>query len=113
MYQSSPPGQPASTGLASCPATSDRSRTINPATYASGSAWTHGPDPPSRRSVARTDASTDRRGSSTRLGRPVDPEVSTTSGAGSSGASSQARRSSVRGEESTRRTVRPRGTLPA
>ena len=51
----------------------------------------HAPSAPSHARVARADASTAPRLSTTRLGRPVDPEVSTTHGAGSSGAPSQAR----------------------
>ena len=74
-----------------CPATSERQITCSPATYVGGSASTQGPLPPSRRSVAATEARTARRDSTTRLGRPVDPEVSTTHGAGSAGASSQRR----------------------
>ena len=74
----------------SWPATSDRQATCSPATYDTGSVSSQRPPAPSRRSVARTEASTARRGSTTRLGRPVDPEVSTTRGGGSCGSASQA-----------------------
>ena len=89
-------GRPASTASTndacsssggSCPATSDRQTTCSPATYDAGSVSSQRPDPPRRRSVART--STARRERTTRLGRPVEPEVSTISGAGSSGLASQ------------------------
>ena len=72
--------QPSSTG--SWPATRDRTITCTPATYDAGSRSAQRPSLPSRRAVAATLASTARRDSSTRLGAPVDPDVSTTAAAG-------------------------------
>ncbi len=78
----------------SCPATSDRQITWTPATYDGGRTSTQRPAAPRRRSVAATEASTAARESSTRLGAPVEPEVSTTRRT-SSGPSSQPRRAAT------------------
>ncbi len=88
--QPSPPGHACSGSTGSCPATSERTTTCTPATYVAGNRSTHGPEPPRRRSVAATEASTAARASTTRLGRPEEPEVSTTRRT-SSGPSSQPR----------------------
>src|SRR4051794_35823493 len=69
------------------PARTERNSTWTPATYAGGRLSTHWPGPPSRACVASTDARIASRGSTTRFGRPVEPEVSITSGAGASAAS--------------------------
>ena len=76
-----------STTTGSCPATSERTITCTPATYDDGSASSQRPEAPSRRAEASTLASTARRGSTTPLGRPVEPEVSISSGAGVSASS--------------------------
>ena len=76
-----------SSRVGGCPATSDRTTTCSPATYDAGRASSQRPAPPSRRSVAATDASTAARDSTTRLGSPEDPDVSTTTGSASSAAS--------------------------
>ncbi len=69
------------------PARTERKSTCSPATYDGGSVSSHWPGPPSRVCVASAEARIAARESSTRFGAPVDPEVSTTSGAGSSAAS--------------------------
>ena len=70
----------------SCPATSDRQTTCNPATYDAGSASSQRPEPPRRRARGRDRGQHGApRESTTRLGGPVDPDVSTTSGSGSPG----------------------------
>ena len=72
---------------ARCPATSERQITCTPATYDAGRASSHWPGPPSRRCGRRARRRAPRRGSSTtRFGRTVEPDVSTTSGSGSLGA---------------------------
>ena len=78
------------------PASSDRTTTCSPATYDGGSASTHNPGPPSRSVAAAAEASTADRDSTTRLGAPVEPEVSISRWSGSSAASqSRTRRDGV------------------
>ncbi len=94
--------------------------TCTPATYVAGSASSQGPDAPSRRRLASTEASTALRASSTRFGAPVEPDVSTTIGGGSSAADSHvterrddlARRTGDGQRELTRRTLVVVGRMP-
>ncbi len=81
--------RPASTGVV--PASTHRVSTWRPATYCTGRATSHWPGPPSRSSVADADARiAPAREQHVLAARPVDPEVRTTSGAGSADSSHRA-----------------------
>ena len=107
-----------SSSTGSWPATSERQTTCSPATYDAGSASSHGPAAPEPAFAWRAPRPARRaRDSTTRLGAPVEPEVSTTSGSGSPGAASQSRqrgddlrrRAATGRRESMRRILAPAG----